>query len=386
MAVDNWLPKPIDGKETGKMEAPLKAVDIRDTLNSFGGNVSNKTTSFFKPEANINRWSKHKPIVTGYNADKSRFVSFDDEAWEKQAGTAPTVYIGFTPNTNRTALAEVWEGCTEDDWFQYVLPTGGELQPFRMGDFRGYRADATSPFKSFSSNSTEFEPINGTATFYLNMRYYLNDELDAVEGGMLSLKDMAVFKDTEVYTMVIITKKGNDYKAYDGGSVETASWGQMEGEINIGKINSTNEGTYECAVALRDSTGTYYKLPFNHITLTAKIFYENDYFEISNGSAAYSGTTDGAVSLYITVHAGAVTSEGTWVKSLYIAGEHDTAMQGPFGSGELTLNKGETGTLRITVEAGDTNWDSILMVLQNNTAVWLNYNNSLDGAILVNVG
>ena len=147
MAVDNWLPKPVDGKETGKMEAPLKAVDIRDTLNAYGGKVSNKTTSFFKPEANINRWSKHKPIIVGKAPEYIRFINFDDEVWNNQPGEAPTLYIGLTPNTQPDKLKEVWEGCSEEDWFKYELPVGGQNQPFRMGDFRGYRADATSPCK-----------------------------------------------------------------------------------------------------------------------------------------------------------------------------------------------------------------------------------------------
>lgn len=387
MAVKNWLPKPIDGA-SGAMEESLKAIDIRDTLNAYNGSVSNNTASYFSEAANINRWSKHKPIVTGYNADKSRFVAFNDAVWNNQAGDAPTVYLGLTPNTADSGLKkEVWDGCSEDEWFQYALPTGGETQPFRLGDFRGYRADATSPFKAFTCDSTEIEPINGTATFTLNMRYYLNDELDATEGGMLSLKDMAVFKDEEPYTMCIITLHDGTYTVWTtGSSMTTADWGEMTGTITLGKINNTNDGTYECAVALMDSTGTFYKLPFKHITLEANIYYENDYFEISHGRAAYSGTDSGAVELYITVHAGAVTSEGTWTRNLYIAGENDVAMQGPFGSGTLTLNKGESGTLRVIIKAGDTNWSSVLMVLQNNTAVWLNYNNSLDDAILVNIG
>lgn len=298
MAVTNWLPKPINGNDDNGMEAPLKAVDIRDTLNHYGGKVTNDTTSYFTIDANINRWSKHKPIVTGFNAEKSMFVRFDDEVWNKQSGELPTVYIGLgDPSAQQELLANVWKGCSEDECFIYNPPTGGAYQPLRMGDFRGYRADATSPFKAFTCDSTEIEPINGTADFTLNMRFYLNDEFAEADGGMLSLADLSMFNSNEIYTMVVITKdEAGRYKVWDDGStVGNEYWGEMNTTIKIGQINTTNDGIYECAVALRDTTGTYYKLPFNHIRLKAEIYYPHDHmFDItgsaylnSNGSNSY---------------------------------------------------------------------------------------------------
>lgn len=295
MAVINWLPKPINGNDDNGMEAPLKAVDIRDTLNHYGGKVTNDTTSYFTIDANVNRWSKHKPIV---NSDP--FLPFKSDAWNNQVGTIPKVYM----NSNlqyEPALIEVWNGCSEDEWFQYALPSGGTSEPLRMGDFRGYRADATSPFKSFSSDSTEIEPINGTATFYLNMRYYLNDELAQADGGMLSLSDIAMdLNNYEYYALVVakFTPKNQGtprYIAYLGNSTQGANWGELVTSINIGKINNTNEGTYEFAAALTDGHSHHIKLPFPHIVMKAEIYYPHDnMFDItgdaylnSNGSNSY---------------------------------------------------------------------------------------------------
>ena len=170
-----------------------------------------------------------------------------------------------------------------------------------MGDFRGYRADATSPFKSFSSDSTEIEPINGTATFYLNMRYYLNDELAQADGGMLSLSDIAMdLNNYEYYALVVakFTPKNQGtprYIAYLGNSTQSANWGELVTSINIGKINNTNEGTYEFAAALTDGHSHHIKLPFPHIVMKAEIYYPHDtMFDItgdaylnSNGSNSY---------------------------------------------------------------------------------------------------
>ena len=38
------------------------ATDVRDVLNDAGGNVNNKLSSFFTSDANINYWSKRKPL------------------------------------------------------------------------------------------------------------------------------------------------------------------------------------------------------------------------------------------------------------------------------------------------------------------------------------
>lgn len=295
MAATNWLPKPINGNDDNGMEAPLKAVDIRDTLNHYGGKVTNDTTSYFTTDANVNRWSKHKPIING-----DPFLPFKSDAWNNQTGTIPKVYM----NSNlqyEPALIEVWNGCSEDEWFQYALPSGGTSEPLRLGDFRGYRADATSPFKSFSSDSTEIEPVNGTATFYLNMRYYLNDELAQADGGMLSLSDIAMdLNNYEYYALVVakFTPKNQGtprYIAYQGNSTQDANWGELVTSINIGKINNTNEGTYEFAAALTDGHSHHIKLPFPHIVLKAEIYYPHDHmFDItgdaylnSNGSNSY---------------------------------------------------------------------------------------------------
>jgi hypothetical protein len=40
----------------------LKGADIRDTLNSGGGIVNNSSNTWFSEAANINMWSKYKPI------------------------------------------------------------------------------------------------------------------------------------------------------------------------------------------------------------------------------------------------------------------------------------------------------------------------------------
>lgn len=38
------------------------ATEVRDVLSDAGGVVNNNLVSFFTPDANINKWSKYKPV------------------------------------------------------------------------------------------------------------------------------------------------------------------------------------------------------------------------------------------------------------------------------------------------------------------------------------
>lgn len=296
MAVDNWLPKPIDGKETGKMEAPLKAVDIRDTLNAYGGNVSNKTTSFFKPEANINKWSKHKPIVS-----PKLFLPFDDVKWGEQDGSTPNAILG--DNNNTAGLESVFNTTsTEDDWFNYTLPTGGTSQPLRKGDFRGYRADATSPFKGFNVDNTT--PINGDSSkFEIYVRCFLNNELDATEGGMISLTDLGIFNSTwNTHRLAVVerVKKGNgyEYSLHTGDTLETG-WGY--GFINRKAWTIDDIGTHEFKAVIHTDNGYNYVLPFPTVNVSVLKYYGTDTFLNPFGRLAYAtnDTTGSSVVLEV---------------------------------------------------------------------------------------
>lgn len=362
MAAINWLPKPINGNDDNGMEAPLKAVDIRDTLNHYGGKVTNDTTSYFTTDANINRWSKHKPFI-----NRDPFLPFKSDAWDNQTGTIPMVYM-HSNLQYEPALIEVWNGCSEDEWFQYELPNGSSDQPLRLGDFRGYRADATSPFKSFSSDSMEIEPINGTATFYLNMRYYLNDELAQADGGMLSLGDIAFQNNDYDYYMLLVAKftpkntiGGNTrYIAWKSDeTIREANWGELVSSIDIGMINNTNEGTYEFAVGLTDNHSYHIKLPFPHVTLQAKIYHSNSFMGNISGNAEYhSQSQNSFVTASVDYTLGWETDGGepvTGPKAIpiqfYIGSTEESAL-GPVMLGPAVteiVEPGQTVTFTVTV-------------------------------------
>lgn len=109
--------------------------DIRDTLNNFGGSVTNVVATAFSSTAKINRWSRNKP--ESYKAD---FIA---------GGGSPKALNNFgltIPVTSGTGLfdSKVWV---------YTLPSGGVNSPYRLGDFCGYFVYAGAPVGSSSPSA-----------------------------------------------------------------------------------------------------------------------------------------------------------------------------------------------------------------------------------------
>lgn len=111
------------------------ATQVRDVLTSAGGSVGNDITSFFKSTANLNQWSKYKPVIHAQD-----FVD-DSYRWKATDGNC-----GFTfPSTNTLSEIPAWyndDGTVGMNSWVYNIPTGGSQQPMRLGDFRGYNTVA----------------------------------------------------------------------------------------------------------------------------------------------------------------------------------------------------------------------------------------------------
>lgn len=96
---------------------------IRDTLNASSGVVNNNTWTAFQTTSGIDMWAKYKPV--GYTAD---FPAYDS-GWYKGNDKLCGLNI---PNVNGDP-----EPIKNATW-SYNPPKGGQTEPFRLGDFRGY--------------------------------------------------------------------------------------------------------------------------------------------------------------------------------------------------------------------------------------------------------
>lgn len=131
------------------------ATNVRDVLNSAGGSVSNDLTSFFKPAAKLNMWSKYKPVVA------TELFLDTDKRWQGADGKCGLTIPTYTsPSSFRTAARN------GNAMWSYTPPAGGTTQPMRLGDFRGYNTDAYNPLGMVASNGIL---SNGQVTFAIDV-------------------------------------------------------------------------------------------------------------------------------------------------------------------------------------------------------------------------
>ena len=122
------------------IEKPLNVFEIADLLGYYeyaphpvtGQTVRKVDAGRLCTHANINKWSKYKPVIQPSN---NPYAS--PTWWKAQNGNCGLVI----PQYN--SLQALSSGVT--DW-EYQKPTGGVLSPFRVGDFYGYEQEAQPTF------------------------------------------------------------------------------------------------------------------------------------------------------------------------------------------------------------------------------------------------
>lgn len=268
MVYNNGLPK-----------ENLHWFDIYETLYDNGGVVKlSKYASAFKADAKPNKWSKWKP-------QDIRGLIVDDEARFKANNWSISI-----PFVN--GYEEAFKGCSEDDW-HYILPKGNEDSPYRIGDFRGYRADATSPFRTlYLDNNVAVAGDVVKATLYCRM---FND---TNEDGMLGLSDMGELADCRA--AFIMKKPSGEFEVVMSDYIAN-NHGSASAEFSPIPNGSSYIGTYTVMAALTKGDGTYYPLPIQPKTFLVETIKVYTLFVIGeiiinssviNGSAYFTWGTE----------------------------------------------------------------------------------------------
>lgn len=136
----------IIGDMTGTTDVSINlATQVRDVLNAAGGSVGNDITTFFKPAAKLNMWSKYKPVVS-----KELFYSFALWKSEGYRGNDGHCGLSFTEYGNATSLMTALRNGAA--MWTYNIPSGGTTAPLRLGDFRGYCTSAYNPTGAIDTN------------------------------------------------------------------------------------------------------------------------------------------------------------------------------------------------------------------------------------------
>lgn len=155
-------------------EENLHFSDIRDCLNSNGGSVNNNVASAFQESANINVWSKHKPVMLSTNfcqdfdSSKPNYV----EKWWR--GVFRNCGLSAKSVSSYKDIPSIMDG-NMNGW-TYELPTGDSTYPFRLGDFAGYSSKAVPFIRNLKADREIVVSSIGTLTVTCVVYDVENDE------------------------------------------------------------------------------------------------------------------------------------------------------------------------------------------------------------------
>ena len=182
----------------------LDDYEIRDTLNEHGGVTDNVFGSKFRTTAQIDKWSKKKPVRYA-----AMFVdgTEDPPYWKAYNG-----FCGFAEDSVMFRVLENLVAAVEKgNIFVYELPTGDPYF-YRMGDFRSYNPKAKSPIWSFEASGQI--DLNAANTTYATFTILGDNDID--EETNLTLQDIiptSAISLSEYYFGVVVVKNGSIVKS-----------------------------------------------------------------------------------------------------------------------------------------------------------------------------
>lgn len=314
--------------------------NIRDTLQANSSIVTNDLLTFFKSGTNINIWSEYKPIDAPYD-----FLDISSTTWASyNYGIVPVT--GSAKNVLSQCYAHTY-GTTPIKW-GYALPRGGIGSPYRVGDFRKYVPNATSPFYEVYTDTNE-PVINNAINIELYCRF-------ATINGMLGLNAIGDLNSKYAAIVVGNISSGNVTHVIYSDTTIANHHGLMKFSLTISSV-----GTYFLAPAIGiNKTGTsdtFYILPVNGKQLTWKTAITSTTF---TGTASIGSSRD----LYCDVVMTSGDSGGTTFRNIKIQiGYKGFGGTGALFTGDVAssvyVEQGDRGTASKTLYVSDTSLYSL---------------------------
>lgn len=200
------------------------ATEVRDVLSGAGGDVdANEIISFFKEDANINKWAKYKP-----ESFKKDFDLTDDDRFSNNYGFDVSTIGGW----GNLMISNQFELAKNDKTWIYILPKGGSNSPYRLGDFRSYNTEA-EPYFIYNSIPTE---LTARVDSYsgLSFRVKLNKSAEIIP------HDMAISTSGMQYFFLLRKNREYKYSSYVSQSSISSSSTEL-----IFEIPTLEYGTWE---------------------------------------------------------------------------------------------------------------------------------------------
>jgi len=229
-----------------------------------GGGVTTSKLSVLCTHPNINKWSKHKPVI--YPADVTTGITNWWKSVDGLCGLTFNVYT--TAGSITTAGSFLYNLKNKLESWGYKRPFGGQTSPYRQGDFRGYYTDAL-PAISVSSDITAVisSSDNGFSIYAgsVNADNQYNISFNDIEYNGVKL-------DTYYFGVLIYNKSENTYFTATSNTVGdlTVRFTNMRGYIGsnwacayfLSQYPKTQTGSFQ--------TGNLIAIDSDHSNLTIK--------------------------------------------------------------------------------------------------------------------
>lgn len=181
--------------------ANIRDVDVRDTLNADGGHVDNKQWSHYSSLADIDEWSRYKPV-------RSKRLFFSLSEWRDTGYKGEDDQCGFDIPVYESPASLMAALESGDAMWNYLLPDG-KVYPFRTGDWRMYNPNAVNPVGDIASYAYLNEEPTG---------YFFDVNIEVVVSPLeseynLCLEDIKVrgIKLSDMYLGVYFKKSNGGY-------------------------------------------------------------------------------------------------------------------------------------------------------------------------------
>lgn len=267
----------------------LKYDDIRDTLNSSGGSVTNVASTAFKATSGINVWSKHKPVILSVDFCQdfnSGAANYNATWWQGKDGNC-----GLTPKT-LSAFSDVVKNTDGGmNGWTYSLPNGGSDQPLRLGDFAGYCKAANPPV--YNLIATPSKVADGSAT-PISISAGIRVGSDSRQ---LTFADFPYLKNYYFGVYCLGEKKGYHARATSSTTIGSGSAGLSINTKSL-PVDTYDVYPFLASASIKqddaDKAMTLYTLP-NLQVYKFQVVYENELYYVSV-TASVTGSLENQVS------------------------------------------------------------------------------------------
>lgn len=183
---------------------PVQLVDVRDTINAYGGSADNTLQSFFQ-QNDVNKWAKFK--------DVKLYADFSDDWFRGDNGLC-----GFTTGSVVFSSVEALVTAYKNKaTFVFDPPQGGTATPMRLGDFRKYLYTAKAPIWDFYVHGA-FTSSNSASSISCEL-YDNSSDIDPTYNLVLGDVQYNGASVSSWYFGVVIVANGKYFKKSHTGSI-----------------------------------------------------------------------------------------------------------------------------------------------------------------------